>query len=664
MQRMTVSLDQLIINPAINPRHVSDVDVKDLVAQISTNGFTDALWVRKVADGFSFEIIDGSRRFAALKQLNWADPIPVDVIDADDARARELALGANVARRDLSPADEAEAFTALYKGRLDAGEIAARFATTKKLVRQRIAIGSLPAVIIDALRQGVIDVDVAEAFTVNPSSERQLEVFGEGRNLTEWSVRRQLTEDAIADTDHRFNFVGHDAYVAAGGTINEDLFGNTSFITDAALLQRLFDEKVATTTQGLKDKGWKWVKLLDRLAVRNHKFERQNPKGKAEQTEEQKQSLATQVEHLKALQAEYDALENIDSDTDEWTDEKQERYGEMEDLIGDTEVSINALKLKPYTQKQMASLGVLLLCRDHAVEFVYGMLDPKDVKAVAKDKTPDPDEAADDSEEQPPAPVKAETAGYSDAIERQLLGVARDCTRLALTQKPAMAYRLGLAARVCAFLNDTDVAQSDYNSEDLYPPFVICRHHVEDEGKLHDAQALTATIFEGCTTYMDVAARLETLTPETILQIEAVLAASLLQVTALKNTDAQALINHADPDMRATGFAPSAEFFKGISRDQLLLISAEIDCNNIIKKGKKPDMVEALLPQVEASGWLPPQLRTPSYEGPGSEAYTPHPEVQGEALPRRTPPSQTKPSPKVRPRDELFPHHPLRQCRG
>ena len=73
--------------------------------------------------------------------------------------------------------------------------------------------------------------------------------------------------------------------------------------------------------------------------------------------------------------------------------------------------------------------------------------------------------------------------------------------------------------------------------------------------------------------------------------------------------------------MGSTGFAPDAEFLKGISRDQLLLISAEIDDTNLIKKAKKPDMVQALVPRVEASGWLPPQLRTPSYTGPGSASY-------------------------------------------
>ena len=455
MQRIHVQLDQLVYNSAINPRHASDNDVSDLVPVIRTKGFRDALWVResKSNDG-KYEVIDGSRRIGAVKALlddgvvTCPDGIPADCFDVDDDAARELALGANVARRDLSPADESEAFTALHKGGLDAGEIAARFGTTKKLVRQRIAIGSLPKPIIDALRAGTIDVDVAETFTINPSAERQLAVFGKGANLTEWGVRRAMTEDSVSDSDYRFSFVGYDVYVAAGGAINEDLFGTSSYLTNAALLQTLFDEKVQHTIQELKDKGWKWVKLLDGQNVWNYKFDRQPPRGKTEQTEEQKAARDAQVEHLKALQAEYEQMDAQDCDI-EFTDEQQDRFQELGELIAVTKASLNDLNVKPFTQKQMASLGVLLLCKDHGVEVSCGYQAPEDKKAQAKDKTADPDEddassvGLDEDAPQSQAIARAETAGYSDAMEMQLLAVARDGTRIALTQKPAMAYRLG-----------------------------------------------------------------------------------------------------------------------------------------------------------------------------------------------------------------------------
>ncbi len=65
MQRIHLQLDQLVVNPAINPRHASDDDVGDLVAQIKANGYTDAILVRPLGNAdnaFQFELIDGSRR--------------------------------------------------------------------------------------------------------------------------------------------------------------------------------------------------------------------------------------------------------------------------------------------------------------------------------------------------------------------------------------------------------------------------------------------------------------------------------------------------------------------------------------------------------------------------------------------------------------------------
>ena len=393
MERRTIPLAQLIVNPAINPRHASDDDVSDLVAQIEANGFTDALWVREVhgTGGMTYEIIDGSRRFRALclranalgVNYHLVD-VPVDVMEADDAHAQELALAANVARSDLSPADEAIAFYRLKLNSMSVENIAARFGVTKKLVRQRIAIGSLPAPILDALRADVIDLDVAEAFTLTTSAERQLEVFGAGKNLSEWGVRRALTTSTLPDDDYRFKFVGYEAYAQAGGVINEDLFGTTSYITDVPLLQSLYDDKIKTTIQGFKDAGWKWVKVLEGSACWSHRFVAQPPRGKRQESEEQKATRARLVEQLKVLQKEFDVLERMVAD--DATATQGERYQELPDLIESLEEQIHALQSKPYTQKQMGQLGVLIKAQMPVVSFEYGYELPEDAKKQAKDK--------------------------------------------------------------------------------------------------------------------------------------------------------------------------------------------------------------------------------------------------------------------------------------
>ena len=75
MERLYVDLDQLIVNPAINPRHASDEGVGDLIATIKANGFSDALLVRRTPenqDSLRFEVIDGSRPHAGLERTGLA----------------------------------------------------------------------------------------------------------------------------------------------------------------------------------------------------------------------------------------------------------------------------------------------------------------------------------------------------------------------------------------------------------------------------------------------------------------------------------------------------------------------------------------------------------------------------------------------------------------
>ena len=82
--------------------------------------------------------------------------------------------------------------------------------------------------------------------------------------------------------------------------------------------------------------------------------------------------------------------------------------------------------------------------------------------------------------------------------------------------------------------------------------------------------------------------------------------------------------------MGAEGFTIDAAFLGRLSRDQLSLISAEISPDAPITKGKKPDMVATILHLITQSGWLPEQLRTPSYRGPGSEDQAEAPDAPEE----------------------------------
>jgi ParB family chromosome partitioning protein len=57
-------------------------------------------------------------------------------------------------------------------------------------------------------------------------------------------------------------FVGLDTYEAAGGGIRRDLFAEGDagvYLTDAALLERLAQDKLAGIAAEVKAEGWAWV---------------------------------------------------------------------------------------------------------------------------------------------------------------------------------------------------------------------------------------------------------------------------------------------------------------------------------------------------------------------------------------------------------------------
>jgi hypothetical protein len=321
---------------------------------------------------------------------------------------------------------------------------------------------------------------------------------------------------------------------------------------------------------------------------------------------------------VKKLMAAYDESEE---ESDEDSEAQKERYDERDKL----NAAITALTAQPYTEKQRQSLGVLLCLPDRGgLEVRYGVLAPgkKDTAPARgrKDRDPEQDDHAGDDDAPPPEPLRE--AGYSEAVDVALVKAARDAVKLAMVKdRPALAARLGLAGRVqgwlCEVAADCGVEQ-DYE----LPPFVTVQNARDplDGGaafetmKTEMVKALAAA--EG---FAGLLALIETFTPEQVTALEAMMAAHWFTANSLRHVDVRAVIDALDPDMRAEGFAIDEAFLGRLSRDQLALVSAEITPDAPITKGKKPEMVAAILPLISQSGWLPEQLRTPSYRGPGSE---------------------------------------------
>ncbi|WP_196504030.1 ParB/RepB/Spo0J family partition protein [Aestuariivirga litoralis] len=597
-----ITREALVTNPEINPRHKKS-GVEDLKARIARNGFISQIWLRKVKN--KYEIIDGSRRVQAVDELSSAgvpsiDEFPARVFECTVAEAQELALAANVAREGLHPADEAEAFYKLKLAGIDVPEIAVIFAKEEKLVKQRIAIGSLHPKILEALRAGDINLETAQAFTVTPSQERQLKIFkGEQRNLNAWNIRRALTEKAISGNDGRVNYITLAAYEAAGGKITTDLFSNGAWLDSEKLLQKLVDEKLEADVKAYKDEGWSFVTVIAADSTDNiWNFSSEPPRGKRKLGKDEEKRLAAAEKELKAIDKKIDG--NDESNHDDLVEKAQA-----------LETEIATLQASPYTANQKAELGIVISVKGQDCETKFGVLKPgKKKPAVVASKSSKGGAAAEAAE--------IENLAYSETVNQLLAIAAHHATKLAMVQhKPIMAARLALAHRTHDAMEGWDSSFREVGErtsagekyEQLRTEFLAKHFQLDPKGKKHPMQPAGILVV------------LETMQPEDIATLQAFLAADDFELDSLSNVDAHSVFSAIDPPIGGEGFGIGADFIGRLNRAQIEAIAHEIAPQGKFVKGKRGEMAMALLPMVESSGWLPQPLRTPSYQGPGSASW-------------------------------------------
>lgn len=104
---MDVSID--LIRPApYQPRLVFEIE--ELKKEIKRDGLLSDLVVRK-KNGF-YELIDGERRWRALKELDWRE-VPIRVVSLDDRTARRSVYKINKIRKNYTVEEEARYFQRL-----------------------------------------------------------------------------------------------------------------------------------------------------------------------------------------------------------------------------------------------------------------------------------------------------------------------------------------------------------------------------------------------------------------------------------------------------------------------------------------------------------------------------------------------------------------------
>ena len=262
-----VSLADIAVAPEnARANEETDEDIPGLAETIRTVGVLVPLLARAgVKKGEKPAMaLDGRRRLLALQLLlsegAVASNYPVPVIFFTDKVGQAAAVVvANDERIAIHVADVITAIGKLRKRRCSIAEIAKALAYDQVEIRRLQALAELHPKAIKALRQDAIDLQTARLLARIPDKAVQRDLAEQalsGYGNIAYSVRQQIARSRVDALDARLKLVGLEGYVAAGGRVESDLFGELpDTILDPETLQQAWRERIQPVADGFKAEG-------------------------------------------------------------------------------------------------------------------------------------------------------------------------------------------------------------------------------------------------------------------------------------------------------------------------------------------------------------------------------------------------------------------------
>lgn len=432
-----IALSRLEKSPLNARRTVKQDGLDELKASILAHGLMQNLVVTANGGG-TFYVIAGARRLAAMRSLQDEGKLPEDHAVpcqvVSEEHALEMSLAENTIREAMHPADEFETYAALAESGKTTAEIAERFGTTEKHVRQRLQLGRVAPELLEAYRREEFTLETLEVFTLTDDRARQLKVY---EALSEWekdngyAVKRLLTEAAVSSKDKLARFVGLDAYQAAGGTVRADLFSEDQYLDDPDLLHRLAGEKLSGIKQRLEADGWGWVEVV---LERDWSFASSCSRIRGTPVE----PPAELVQRQEALEAERTRLHEQDPEGED--DSLTARLDEIEDELSDIRDKIDLCV--SFDPKKMAKAGCYVAVEhDGKLSVELGLVRKKDQKEAEKATKEKSGSKSEDD------------AGISQALKQDLEAYRLQAARVEIAEHPDVAFDLFVFHAACDVLD-------------------------------------------------------------------------------------------------------------------------------------------------------------------------------------------------------------------
>jgi ParB family transcriptional regulator, chromosome partitioning protein len=175
--------------------HFDEESLAELAASIREIGVLQPVLVRP-QEGGGYELLAGERRWRAARRAGL-DVIPAIVRATDELGSVERALVENLHRQDLTPLEEAAAYSQLIEDfSFTHEQIATRVGKSRSSVTNTLRLMSLPPTIQHLLADGRLSAGHAKALLGTPDRAFQEQLAR--RAVQEgWSVR--TVEDAVRD---------------------------------------------------------------------------------------------------------------------------------------------------------------------------------------------------------------------------------------------------------------------------------------------------------------------------------------------------------------------------------------------------------------------------------------------------------------------------------
>lgn len=369
-------------------------DIEGRATSIEGAGLLQNLIVVRQSDGLFGVAAGETRRLSLnllLEQGRSAAGVPVTpeyqvmvkVVDEDKARA--ISYAENGQRSNLTPADQLANFREMAEEGKPVEQIAAILGYRTAHVRKCLKLTTVAPELQELLKTEEITLDQLAALGATDDHQRQIQAWENAKHYesrrTVKALRNSVLNDEVSAAESTLvDFVGLDAYTAAGGETREDLFAESVILTNPLKLETLAIEKLQEAAEVVaKNEGWSWAlgrrKEVDSWGEDSKLFEIIRTAEKL--SDEQK------TERNK-LVAEKELLEEL---LDEANSDAAQEHTARIDVIKTRLAEIsNDAEINKWSAKVREKAGVLAYIKNGEIRIQRGLMKMEDIKQVEKEK--------------------------------------------------------------------------------------------------------------------------------------------------------------------------------------------------------------------------------------------------------------------------------------